>query len=208
MDRRIDRGAATRRGIVGIATRLFAEEGYEAISIERVLRTCAISRGALYHHFASKEALFTAVLEATEERVAETTAAAARGAANPLDALRAGCAAWLHLAACDAEVRQIVLIDAPSVVGWQAWREIDGRHALGLLKAGLGMAAADRRQQPDKVDVYAHMLLAVLIEMALLIARSEDSEVAMRTAEEAVEQVVSRLVGVEPHAPWPGGSSG
>lgn len=201
MDQRSSRGQATRQRIIGIATRLFAAEAYEGTSIELVLRECGISRGALYHHFNSKDVLFTAVLEAAEARIAKTVGAAAQGAANPLDALRAGCAAWLQLAR-DPTVRQIVLIDAPSVVGWQAWREIDGRHGLGLLKAGLGMAAAAGRLQENMVDLYAHMLLAMLIEVALLIARSEDGVAATRTGQEAVEQVLSRLVGMEPNGTW------
>jgi AcrR family transcriptional regulator len=201
MDQKIERGQATRQHIVLTATRLFTEEGYEGTSIELVLKTCGISRGALYHHFASKEALFTAVLEAAEARVAETIATAAQDAANPLDALRSGCAAWLQLAR-DPTIRRVVLIDAPSVVGWQTWREIDSRHGLGLLKTSLGMVASAGRIRAEMVDIYSHMLLAALIEMALLIARSEDGIISMQRGQEAVEQLVSRLVGVEPNGLW------
>jgi AcrR family transcriptional regulator len=201
MDQRSGRGRVTRQHIIATATRLFADDGYEGTSIEAVLRECGISRGALYHHFASKEALFTEVLEVTEARVGEIITAAAQGAGNPLDALRAGCAAWLSLAH-DPVVKQVVLIDAPSVVGWQAWREIDGRYALGLLKSGLRMAAMMGRVPSAKVDLYAHMLLAVLIELALLIARSENIAAAVESSMEAVEQLVSRIFGVEPQAPW------
>ena len=200
MTGRADRGEATRQRIIATATRLFTEEGYEGTSIDLVLRTCGISRGALYHHFASKEALFTAVLEMAEAHVAATVGAAAQHAASPLDALRAGCAAWLNLAR-DPMVRRVVLIDAPSVVGWQAWREIDARHGLGLLKASLGMAAAAGRVRADMVDVYAHVLLAALIEVALLIARSEDAMASTQTGLRAVEQLLSSLVGADLDAP-------
>lgn len=201
MTQRNDRGQATRQFIVDAAARLFTEEGYAGASIERVLRDAGVSRGALYHHFSSKEALFAAVLEAVETRVAATLAAAAQGAANPLDGLRAGCAAWLELAR-DPTVKQVVLIDAPSVVGWQVWREIDGRHALGLLRAALGQAAEAGRVRPAMVDLYAHLLLAALIEVALLIARSEDATGSLSAGREAVELLLSALVGVEPHAAW------
>jgi AcrR family transcriptional regulator len=201
MDGRNDRGQATRQHIVATATRLFTEEGYENTSIDLVLRASGLSRGALYHHFSSKEAVFTAVLETAEAQIAEQVAAAARAADNPLDALRAGCAVWLDMAR-DPTVRRIVLTDAPSVVGWRAWREIDGRYGLGLLKGGLGFAASAGRVPHDMVDVYAHILLAVLIEVAMLIARSEDEAGSMRTGRAAVEQILSRLVGVEPDGPW------
>lgn len=201
MGRQGNRGQGTRQHIVAAATRLFTEKSFEGTSIDLVLRTCGISRGALYHHFASKEALFTAVLEAAEAHVAATVAAAARDAANPLDALRLGCAAWLGLAR-DPTVKRVVLVDAPSVIGWQAWREMDDQHGLGLLKASLGMAASAGRVKADMVNVYAHVLLALLIEMALLIARAEDAATATEAGRQAVEQVLSSLMGVKPDAPW------
>ncbi len=169
-----DRGQTTRQQIIGVATRLFTEEGYEGTSIEQVLQTCGISRGALYHHFASKEALFTAVLETTEALVLETVGVAAQGTTDPLESLRLGSVAWLKLAR-DPTVRRVVLTDAPSVIGWKAWREMDDQYGLGLLKAALGMIASTGRIRQDMVDLYAHMLLASLTEVAMLIARSERS---------------------------------
>lgn len=201
MDRRSDRGQATRQHVLETATRLFTDPGYENTSIEMVLRECGMSRGALYHHFSGKEALFTAVLEAVEARVTSTVREAGQNAANPLDALRAGCDAWLLLAR-DPTVRRIVLIDAPSVIGWQAWREMDDQNGLGLLKAGLGMAAAAGRVPAGLVDMYAHILLATLTEVAMLIARSDDAAATIEAGRGAVEQIISRLFGVEPNGAW------
>jgi AcrR family transcriptional regulator len=198
-----ERGQATRQQIVAEATKLFAEAGYEAASIEAVLRACGISRGALYHHFSSKEALFTAVLETEEARIAETLMASAMDQTDPLDMLRAGCSAWLNMAASDAAVRRIVLTDAPSVVGWDVWREIDSRHGLGMLKAAFRLAAERGHVPESRADAYAHALLAVLTEMALLVARAEDQAVAADAGRAAVELVLSQLMGVAPGGHWP-----
>jgi AcrR family transcriptional regulator len=198
-----ERGQATRQQIVAEATKLFAEAGYEAASIEAVLRACGISRGALYHHFSSKEALFTAVLETEEVRIAETLMASAMDQTDPLDMLRAGCSAWLNMAASDAAVRRIVLTDAPSVVGWDVWREIDSRHGLGMLKAAFRLAAERGHVPESRADAYAHALLAVLTEMALLVARAEDQAVAADAGRAAVELVLSQLMGVAPGGHWP-----
>jgi AcrR family transcriptional regulator len=197
-----ERGLATRRQIVAEATRLFAEAGYEAASIDAVLRACGISRGALYHHFASKEALFTAVLEAEEARVAEALMASTQGLTNPLYMLRAGCSAWLQMAASDSAVRRIVLTDAPSVVGWDVWREIDSRHGLGLLKAAFRLAAELGHLPESRVEPFAHALLAVLTEMALLVARADDQSAAADAGRDAVELVLSQLMGVAPGGHW------
>src|SRR3954467_11454663 len=99
-NKNVARGEATRSQLLAIATRMFAEHGYEDTSIEAVLREAGVSRGSLYHHFASKEVLFEAVAEEGETSVgAQTFAAAAEAAADgPVAALRAGAVAWIRLA--------------------------------------------------------------------------------------------------------------
>jgi AcrR family transcriptional regulator len=195
------RGQATRDQLVAIARRLFAERGYEGASIEAVLRESGASRGALYHHFDSKEALFEATLEAVEADIARQTAAAARGATDPVAALRAGCLAWVRLAG-DPVVQRIVLIDAPAVLGWERWRAMDERHGFGLLKRALQAAAEGGRLPGDLVDAFAHMLLAALNEIALLVARAEDRDAAIRDGEAAVDALLVRLLGARgPYEP-------
>src|SRR5262245_30807619 len=136
MNKKAERGRATREQLVEIATGLFAEHGYEATSIEAVLRSAEVSRGALYHHFAGKEPLFEAVFEAVELDVSHRLAEAIAGVTDPVEALRTGCLHWVALAG-DPVVQRIVLIDAPSVLGWQRWRELEERYGLGMTKAAM-----------------------------------------------------------------------
>lgn len=193
MNTKIDKGQATRQHVVTIATRLFAKSGYDGTSIEDVLAETELSRGALYYHFASKEKLFEAVLEALEADIAETLRNASAGLTDPAEGLRAGCDAFLKLAS-NATVRQIVLVDAPAVVGWQKWREIDARHGFGMMKLSLQAAAAQGRVRADLVDVFAHMLLAAMFETALIISRSDNPKAAARTGRTAVKELISKLV--------------
>jgi AcrR family transcriptional regulator len=192
-DKRLEKGQETRRAIIETATRLFAEHGYAAVSIDAVLAACQISRGALYHHFPSKEALLEAVFEAVEIEVANTVLARAASASGAVEALRAGCEAFLDLTQ-DPAVRQIVLTDAPSVLGWDKWREIDGRHAFGLLKAALDAAAKEAGLPAALVDTFAHMLLASLSEVALLIAQAGDRIAALENGRRAVRELLSRIL--------------
>jgi AcrR family transcriptional regulator len=187
------KGAATRRHIIAIATALFTKQGYNTTSIETVLEKSGASRGALYHHFNSKEALYAAVLEAVEARIAETTAEASRHLRDPREALRAGCNAFIGLAR-DTTVRQIVLLDAPAVVGWQKWRGIDARFGFGQLKAGLTNAAKAGRIRPELVDTMSHILLAALLEVALLIAQAKDPRDAMRRGRAAIDELLGALL--------------
>ncbi len=193
MNKRVERGLATRQQIVNTAKTLLAKKGYEGMSIEDLLEHCDISRGALYHHFETKEALFEAVLELVEEEVARALSKASSGFEDPVDALRAGCEAWFSLAS-EPVVRQIVLTDALSVVGWAKWREIDARHGFGRMKAALTLAAARGRMRADLVDTFAHILLAAIIELGFLIARAADRAVATRTARTALGLLLDGLL--------------
>lgn len=194
MDRRQDRGQATRDQLVAEATRLFAERGFEATSVEAVLEAAGVSRGSLYHHFRSKEALFEAVLDAAEARIGEATLLAAMGAGDdPVAGLRAGALEWIRLAG-DPVVRRIVLIDAPAVLGWERWREIEEQNALGMLRLAMQTVADDGRLDVTLVDPFAHVLLASINELALVVARAEDTAGAQANAEVAVNELLTRLL--------------
>jgi AcrR family transcriptional regulator len=193
MNKKIERGQSTREQLIAIATRLFGERGYEGASIEAVLRESGVSRGALYHHFDNKEALFEAVLEGVETSVGDELLAAAAGVDDPVEVLRTGCLAWVRLAA-DPLIQQVVLLDAPSVLGWDRWREIESRYALGGLKVAFQSVADAGRLRPDLVDLFAHMTLAAVNEIALLVARADDADAAIREGEAAVDELLKRLL--------------
>jgi AcrR family transcriptional regulator len=193
---RVEKGNATRRRIVEVATSTFAEHGYDGTSIEAVLEDAGISRGSLYHHFAGKEALFEAVVQAVEERVAadlvaavESTRAADLGTA---EAIRAGCLAWISLAG-DPVVQRVVLSDAIAVLGWDRWRQIEERYCLGLLRVGMQAAADGGLLDADLAELFAHTVLAALNELALFVARADDRAAAGKLAERAVDELLAGL---------------
>jgi AcrR family transcriptional regulator len=189
-----ERAQVTRNRFLSVATRLFADRGYEGTSIEAILDEAQASRGSLYHHFSSKDALFEAVLVALLEETGRQTVLAADGAADAVTALRAGSRAWVRLAR-DPVIQRIVLIDGPSVLGWEHWRELDEQQSLGLLQFSLGVAAAEGRLEPELVDMFAHVLMASLSEIALVVARANDPDAAVRSGEAAVDELIQRLMG-------------
>jgi AcrR family transcriptional regulator len=193
MNKKVERGEATREQLIAIARRLFAERGYEGTSIESVLHESGVSRGALYHHFRSKEALFEVVLQAVNAEAARKSMAASAGETDPMAALRAGCVAWIRLAG-DPVVQQIALIDAPAVLGWQRWRELDEASGFGLVKGGLEAIAERADLGPELLEPFAHMLLGALNEIALVVARADDPAAAARTGEAAVDELLQRLL--------------
>jgi AcrR family transcriptional regulator len=168
-----DRSEATRAALVEAARKLFAERGYAAVATEEIVRAAGVTRGALYHHFAGKKELFEAVYEDVERRLIEQIAASVMSSANPLEALHSGAQAFLD--ACeDPAVQRIALLDAPSVLGWERWREIGLQYGFGLVQASVqaAMDAGLIEQQP--VTPLSHLLLGAIDEGAMLIARAHD----------------------------------
>lgn len=197
MPTKIEKAAATKAKIIAVARRLFATRGYAGTSTEVILEESQVSRGALYHHFENKEMLFAAVMEAVEADITTATAHARTNVTDPVEALERAFNAFLDMA-CETEVRQIVLKDAHSVLGWQKWREIEERYGLGRLKQALKLIAGTGRIHEDMVDVFAHILLASLIEVAFLVARSSDSRGAAKRGRKAIKELLERLLGASP----------
>jgi AcrR family transcriptional regulator len=194
VDGRIERGQSTRARLVEAARIRFGTQGFAATSIEAVLADSGVSRGALYHHFESKEALFEAVLDLVEAEVARKVIEAAAEERDPKRAVLVGCLGFLAIAPTE-EVRRIVLTDAPAVVGWARWREIDARHAFGHLRLGVAVAADGGALDPGDVDSVAHILLASLLELALLVAFAVEPQSAAQDVQRAMTLLVERLLG-------------
>lgn len=191
--KRAARGRATRDQLIEVATRLFAERGYEDTSIEAVLAAAGVSRGALYHHFAGKDALFSAVVDSVENGITVQLGAVVAGAKDPVDALTAASLAWVGLAG-DPVIQRVVLIDAPSVLGWDRWRTAGEQSAQEAVRELLQAIADSGQLTPELVGPFAHMILAALDEIALVIARSDDPETALAEGLAAVRELLRRLL--------------
>ncbi|HET8639820.1 MAG TPA: TetR/AcrR family transcriptional regulator [Solirubrobacterales bacterium] len=172
-----ERSESTRGALVGAARRLFAERGFAGVGTEEIVRAAGVTRGALYHHFEDKRDLFEAVYVQIEAELAEQIAAGAlaANAESPLEAMRAG--AEMFLRACtEPEAQRIVLLDGPSVLGWDRWREIAAEYGLGLIEASLQAAIDAGAIAEQPVAPLAHVLMGALDEAAMLVARAEDPE--------------------------------
>jgi AcrR family transcriptional regulator len=184
---------ATRAKLVKVARRLFAKKGYASVGTEEIVKKAGVTRGALYHQFDDKRDLFLAVFDQVEGEVAQSIVARAEATADdPLDVLRTATRLWLD-ACLDPEVRRIVLLDAPSVLGFEVWREVLARHGLGLLAMGLAAAMDAGAILRQPVMPVAHVVTGALDAAALYVAEADDPEAARQEMEPVLDRLVEIL---------------
>jgi len=186
-----DRSAATREALIAAARRLFAAQGFAEVATDAIATEAGVTRGALYHQFADKVALFDAVVDAVEgdiaARLAERVAAA--GVTDPVEGIRLAIRLWLEICV-EPESHRIALLDGPSVLGWARWREVCQRHVFGLAQALLSQSMEIGRIRPQPVRPLAHVIMAASDEAALYVAEAADRARARAEMIEVLDQLI------------------
>ncbi|OBK22809.1 TetR family transcriptional regulator [Mycobacterium asiaticum] len=186
-----ERSAATREALIAAARGLWGRRGYAEVGTPEIAKEAGVTRGAMYHQFTDKAALFRDVVEAVERDVMARMASlvASSGETTPAGLIRAAVDAWLEVSS-DPEVRQLVLLDAPAVLGWAGFRDVAQRYSLGMTEQ-LITEAIEVGQLPElPVRPLATVLIGALDEAAMAIATADDQERAHRE----IRQVLRRLV--------------
>lgn len=189
--------AETRRSLIAAARTLFGANGYAATTVEEIVRLAGVTKGALYHHFADKDDLFTAVVEAVKADVTTVVGAAFLDAAtepDALDTVTRGCLAFID-AHRDPAVQRITILDARAVLDATTRRELDGRYEVAVIRGALRRAARLGVINPQPLSTLAHMIAGALAEACALLAEADDDS----RVRNDVEVVVSRLLdGLRP----------
>jgi AcrR family transcriptional regulator len=169
-----ERAQVTRATLLRVARELFATQGYAATGTEAILASARVTRGALYHHFTDKQALFAAVCENLHAEAEQAIEADADAAPSAFEGLVAGCLSFLDFM-IRPDVRRILILDAPSVLGWETWNEMDRRHGFGLLIEGVEAAVAEGALAGDPLTL-AVMINGALNYGVVWAGQSEDPE--------------------------------
>jgi len=193
MARQAERSETTTKAIEAAARKLFAARGFSATSIDEIAARAGVAKGAVYHHFASKEALFARVLDTIQAELANARVPpASRKLRDPIDMIADAVLRYL-LAASAKERKRILLIDGPAVIGWQRWREIDARYFGAGARAGIA-AALGGRASAGEVDAASHLLLGAVMEAALVCAAAADPRKTARVQVDALRRMLAGLV--------------
>jgi AcrR family transcriptional regulator len=191
-----ERTAATRALLLDAARKLFADKGFADVSTQVIVTAAGVTRGALYHQFDDKAALFAAVYEEVERDLVSDIARQIMEAQplDPVEAMR--LAARLFLDRCSApDVQRIVLIDAPAVLGWDRWRAVGVKYGLGVIEGMLAHAIAEGAIPAQPLRPTAHVLLGALDEAALFVSRATNRKQARGEMDAVCDRLLNGIAG-------------
>jgi len=182
----------TRAALIAAGRALFAEHGYAGVSAEEVAAVAGVTTGAVYHQFGSKRGLFLGVFEAVEEDVTARVADAAAAEQDPWTGFQAACLAFLASAA-DRDVRQVLLIDGRSVLGWDEWHGIMARYGLGMTRSVVAALMEAGILPALPIEAITALLFGALNEAAVFVATAPEPAVARQEMTEALAAVLQSL---------------
>jgi len=190
--RREEYSEATRIALLDAAAEAFAAQGFARTSVDDIVRRARVTKGALYHHFKDKTAVFEAVFCRIEETIVARVAEASDRVSDPWARVEAGFGAILD-AALEPAHRRIVFEEAPVALGWTRWREIEQQYMMGLLRATLSSLQEAGLIRAEPLDLVAPVLFAAIGEATQVAAREKDTKAARRAAKRLVLQLVRGL---------------
>jgi AcrR family transcriptional regulator len=170
MTSQAERRAATIAAVISAAGELFTARGFAATSIDDIAGRASVAKGAVYHHFESKEQIFASVFEKMTAALGTEVGAAAAAGTSILDRFKRGTLKYLTSIAGD-KFRQVLLIDGPAVLGWEKWREIDARYFGGVMQAPMGRKRQTRLSMRE-MEAIGHLIAGAVSEAALVCATS------------------------------------
>lgn len=194
--RRHDYSSSTRKALVDNATALFTERGYAGTSLDEVVAAARVTKGALYHHYGGKLALFEHVVERAQKEASKKIARRIKSARDPWDRAEVGLAAFLEICQ-EPTYRRIVMQEAPVALGPERWQEVERASTFGLIE----QVVADLFKQVDVeqrlVDTFTVIFYGALRAAGVFVADSEDPEGASSDVETVIGSVLLGLRNLE-----------
>ncbi|QDH10720.1 TetR/AcrR family transcriptional regulator [Nocardioides dongxiaopingii] len=209
-NRRAAYSASTKRSLVDVAERLFTEQGYASASLDSIVAGAEVTKGALYHHFSGKQALFEAVFVRVEADAAHTISRALEGRTDPWDKARTGLRAFLEVVQ-EPRYRRIVVQDGPAVLGYERFREQEERstyaNVVDIVRSV--QVAADWELDEEMVQTFARIFFGAMASAGESVAGAEDGVAAADRVEVAMTFIIAGFQALsEAGVALPGSTAG
>ncbi|MGN6129876.1 MAG: TetR/AcrR family transcriptional regulator, partial [Nocardioidaceae bacterium] len=189
--RRQEYSASTRRALVDVATELFTERGYAGASLDEIVAGARVTKGALYHHFSGKQALFESVFERVEDDATSAIRRAVRGTGDPWEKAVAGLRSFLEIVQQD-EYRRIVIQEGPAVLGYERYREQEERSTFGIVQDIVSSVLATYELEPSMVETFSRVFFGAMSAAGAAVSSADDAKRARAEGEAAIVFNLSR----------------
>ena len=190
--RRQEYSAATKKALVDVALDLFARQGYAGSSLDQIVAGARVTKGALYHHFSGKQALFEAVFEQVESDASRMINKALRGKRDPWEKAQAGLRAFLGVVQ-EQRYRRIVIQEGPAVLGYERFREQEERSTFATVVDIVRsvLSAGSWELDEEMVQTFARIFFGAMSSAGESVATSEDAEEAADRVEAAIGFIIA-----------------
>ncbi|MBF4764004.1 TetR/AcrR family transcriptional regulator [Nocardioides islandensis] len=192
--RRAEYSATTKRALVEVARELFTEQGYAGTSLDAIVAGADVTKGALYHHFAGKQALFEAVFEKVEQHASRAIHDRIKNEKDPWEKARAGLRAFLEVVR-DPTYRRVVIQDGPAVLGYERFREQEERstYANVLVIVTSVLSTGEWDLEPAMQRTFATIFFGAMSAAGESVSLAEDPEAAGDRVEAAIGIILDGL---------------
>ncbi|HYH33786.1 MAG TPA: TetR/AcrR family transcriptional regulator [Nocardioides sp.] len=192
--RRQQYSATTRRALIDHAEELFTEHGYAATSLDAIVAAAQVTKGALYHHFSGKQALFEAVFERVEGEAARAIHDSLEGHEDPWEKAMAGLGAFLDVVQ-QPTYRRIVILEGPAVLGYARFREQEERSTFAnvLEIVGSVLQAGPWTLDDDMLQTFTRIFFGAMSSAGESVSTSEDPLAAAARVETAIRFILAGL---------------
>jgi AcrR family transcriptional regulator len=190
--RRQEYSASTKRALVDVATALFTEQGYAGTSLDEIVGGARVTKGALYHHFSGKQALFESVFENVEDDAAKAIRRAVRGHKDPWEKAMAGLRAFLEVCQ-EPAYRRVVIAEGPAVLGYEKFREQEERSTFGIVQDIVAAVLTSYDLEQSMVETFSRVFFGAMSAAGSAVSSAEDTQRASAEVETAITFILAGL---------------
>lgn len=190
--RRQQYSASTKRALIDVAARLFTEHGYAGTSLDEIVAGARVTKGALYHHFTGKQALFEAVFVKVESDSAKAIRRAVRDNADPWKQALSGLRAFLDVVQ-EPGYRRIVIQEGPAILGYERFREQEERSTFGIVREIVASVLRSYQLEPSMIETFSRIFFGALSASGAAVSSAADAERASAEVEAAIAFILAGL---------------
>lgn len=192
--RRQQYSASTKRALVEIALEHFATHGYAGTSLDTIVAGARVTKGALYHHFSGKQAVFEAVFESVETDATKQIARALKGSRDPWEKAMAGLQAFLSVVQ-DPTYQRIVIQEGPAILGYERFREQEERSTFGIVQdiVRAVLASSIYELDDDMVETFSRIFFGAMSAAGESVSTAEDPKLAVARVETAIGFILTGM---------------